>query len=418
MIREATPLAAAALLASILGGCTAPAPRPEPPRSAPAVSTADASPAEPRPLTLPGGTSSPKLSSAPDGRLVLSWLEVVPEGTALRWMEWKDGTWSDPRAVVRGTDVVLNWADLPGVVPLSGGGFGAHWLARQASPSTGIDVRVALSIDGGSTWSPAVVPHRDATSSEHGFVTLFDARDGGAGIAWLDGRASVAGSPEWATAVMETTLRTDGALEDERVIDPRACDCCPTSIARTASSTLLAWRDRSDDGVRDIAVARHPPEGSWSAPAAAHRDGWRVDGCPVNGPALAARGELVALAWFTAAGDEPRVRLAFSADGGSTFGAAFQVDDGQAAGQPDVVLLDDDSAVVSWLESDADGRTLRLRRFARLGAHGPSSEIARLGAGPGAGRPQLERAGDRLVVAWTAAAGPHVEVAVLEPPPA
>jgi hypothetical protein len=43
-----------------------------------------------------------------------------------------------------------------------------------------------------------------------------------------------------------------------------------------------------------------------------HSDNWKIDACPVNGPAIAATGRRVAVAWFTAANDTARVKLAFS----------------------------------------------------------------------------------------------------------
>ena len=73
-------------------------------------------------------------------------------------------------------------------------------------------------------------------------------------------------------------------------------------------------------------------------PATAVSDGWMIAGCPVNGPALDADGERVALAWFTAAGEAPRVQLAFSTDGGATFEEARTIDADAPAGRVDVVL--------------------------------------------------------------------------------
>ncbi len=63
-----------------------------------------------------------------------------------------------------------------------------------------------------------------------------------------------------------------------------------------------------------------------------------------------ALGDRVALAWFTAEGDSPRALLAFSTDGGRSFGAPIRVDEEQTLGRVDVAMLPDGRAVVSWLE--------------------------------------------------------------------
>ena len=90
----------------------------------------------------------------------------------------------------------------------------------------------------------------------------------------------------------------------------------------------------------------------------------------MNGPAVAASGRRVAVAWFTAANDAPRVKLAFSTDAGASFGAPVRVDDGNPLGRVDVVLLDDGSAVVSWVESSPEGSSLRVRRIRADGEPG------------------------------------------------
>jgi len=108
------------------------------------------------------------------------------------------------------------------------------------------------------------------------------------------------------------TLRTaqitaSGIIEGETLLDPRVCDCCPTAtVLCPDGSVLVAYRDRSEEEVRDIAVTRYKG-GAWSTPRVVHRDEWKIAGCPVNGPALAVSDSLVALAWFTMAGGvDPR----------------------------------------------------------------------------------------------------------------
>ena len=82
----------------------------------------------------------------------------------------------------------------------------------------------------------------------------------------------------------------------------------------------------------------------------------------MNGPAIAASGRRVAVAWFTGAANTQRVKLAFSGDSGEIFGEPVTVDDGSPVGRVDVVLLDDGSAIVCWLEKLPSGGEIRARR--------------------------------------------------------
>jgi hypothetical protein len=48
-------------------------------------------------------------------------------------------------------------------------------------------------------------------------------------------------------------------------------------------------------------------------PRLVHADNWTMPACPVNGPAVAARGNDVVVGWYTAAGDMAALKLARSA---------------------------------------------------------------------------------------------------------
>ena len=123
----------------------------------------------------------------------------------------------------------------------------------------------------------------------------------------------------------------------------------------------------------------------------------------------------MAVAWFTAANDVPRVKLAFSADAGATFGSPVIVDDGHPLGRVDAVLLDDGGAVVSWLESSPEGSSLRVRRIRADGERDAAVTVVPAGSQISNGFPQMARSGDTLVFAWTAG---RVRTAVMPVPAA
>jgi hypothetical protein len=187
-------------------------------------------------------------------------------------------------------------------------------------------------------------------------------------------------------------------------LDARVCDCCQTDAALTTDGPVVVYRDRSAREVRDIAVVRLVGS-RWSEPAQVHADGWQIDACPVNGPAIAARGREVAVAWFTAP-DMPRVRLAFSSDAGRTFSRPVEVANGEVTGRVDVVLLDDGRAVVSWLQQAAAGAEIRAQAFDRDGPAGAAVTVAATSVQRASGFPQLVRAGGGLLFAWTDAGQP------------
>ncbi len=348
------------------------------------------------------GSAEPNLAAGEDGRVHMSWLEPADSGFALRFATLDGTRWSAPRTIRSGRDFFVNWADFPSIVALADGRLAAHWLQRTGSGTYAYGVRVALSRDGGATWSAAFTPHTDTSATEHGFVALWpDAVDLGA--VWLDGRKFTKGghSATNEMMVMSTVIGRPGGRRDERVLDARACDCCQTAAALTSAGPIVVYRDRSSDEIRDIAIVRRLA-GKWTTPARVHDDGWKIASCPVNGPAVDAFRNRVAVAWFTAANDSPRVKLAFSTDGGATFGAPLRVDQGNPAGRVDVALLDDGGALVSWIErAGGDDAVVRLRRVRANGESAQPTTIAQSSAARASGFPRMVVSGSHVVFAWT-----------------
>ena len=212
------------------------------------------------------------------------------------------------------------------------------------------------------------------------------------------------------TVTYARTRRERTCAGPDTEVDARTCDCCQTGIALAGSVPVAVYRDRGADGTRDISIVRLA-DGRWSAPAPVARDGWRIDACPVNGPAVDARGQSVAVAWFTAP-DVPRVRLALSDDGGRTFAPPVEVASGNVVGRVDVVLLEDGRAIVSWLQSAPGGAEIRAQPFRRQGAAGSAVTIAGASVQRASGFPQMVQAADGLLFAWTDSAGPvHIRTA-------
>ena len=375
-----------------------------------------------RPAESPttGDSREPELTATPDGRVVLSWVEKIgAKRYALRAVVLERHVWGEPLTVSEGENWFVNWADFPSVIGLKDGTLAAHWLVKSGSATYAYDVNVARSETRGRSWSKPVVPHRDNTQTEHGFVSLIPLPDGGLGAIWLDGRnmKDIKDSDEHAPSAQSMTLRyatigADGTLSDEAQLDDRVCECCQTSAAITSDGPIAVYRDRSAGEVRDIYLVRQV-NGSWTTPQPVFADNWQIDGCPVNGPAIAANGKKVVVAWFSSPSNVPRVKVAFSNDAGATFGAPIQIDDGENVGRVDTLLLADGSALVCWLAGNADGGQIKVRRVQANGALGPPAVIAQTDISRSSGFPRMARWRGEVHFAWTEFGNPsRVRMAV------
>jgi len=349
--------------------------------------------------------AQPQLTVSTRG-VLLSWIERKKDVATLKFAERTASGWTEPRVVASGRDWFVNWADVPSVLRLADGTLAGHWLQKSASETYAYDVRLSFSKDDGRTWSPSVTPHHDDTPTEHGFASLFQMPGAGLGLVWLDGRAMAGGG---AMTVRGAVFDVNGKQTSESLVDARVCECCPTTAVVTAEGPITAFRDRSDGEVRDIFVSRRE-RGKWSEPAAIHADGWKIQACPVNGPMLAARGRDVAAAWFTAVGMEGRAFVAFSTDAGHTFGSPIRLDDAGSLGRVDIELLDDGSAVASYIEFADQRAQFRVRRIEQDGSRSSAYTVAGIESSRASGYPRIARHGDELVFAWTESSDAGVRV--------
>ena len=247
-------------------------------------------------------------------------------------------------------------------------------------------------MDRGATWREVFSEGLDNVESYSGFVS-FTPEPGGFSAAYLT-------PPPGSKDPADMTLRLarfheQGYQLGNQRLDPDVCSCCPTAMASSGGEPLVVYRDRArnppEDDVRDIAITRKV-RGLWEPGRPVHADGWGLNACPVNGPAIAATGDAVAVVWFTMAGGEPEVRFAFSQNGGESFGMPIRLDGGAGRGYTAVTLLDDGSAAAAWLEAPEAGRgEVRVRRVWPDGLLGPPLRVADAPAGREAGMLQLAR---------------------------
>ncbi|WP_165821331.1 exo-alpha-sialidase [Falsiruegeria mediterranea] len=356
-------------------------------------------------LPSPPGAHEPSLTSH-NGVLYTSWIEHEGDRTKVMMGLRSAQGWSEPRLVHQGSDLFVNWADFPGIAVFDDGAIAVHWLREIGPSSFDYQVEVALSRDGGTSWSKPLIPHEDRSFAQHGFVSMLPAGADGLAVIWLDGRAYGADRSEAFTVpdamqLRATTLTSDGSLGRDVALDVQTCSCCQTNLAATGNGTILAaYRDRTDGEIRDISVARLTVDG-WQRPVTVHHDGWELAGCPVNGPAIAADGDHVAVAWFTGANDLAAVKVAFSGDAGRSFGAPVRVDLGNPMGRVDVELLEDGTALVSWVEWTDGKEVLMLCRAEKESGCVAQEMLATNSAGASVNFPTMARLGRDIFIAWT-----------------
>ena len=321
------------------------------------------SPAGPRAL----GAS---LTTAADGTIWLSWVEAAPANLAaaaakksaghlhppapapdapaaplhtLRFSTFAPATltWSPARTIAARADLPLSSSDFPQLVLDGRGTATAVWTDGHGGALT------SSSSDRGATWStPTPWSLGSAEVEMFSFARLADGR---VLAAWLDGRAKKSGDPQQPRQLYARLLHDPAP---DTLVDPSVCDCCPTTLtAFPDGGALLAYRGRTDTGVRDIRTARFRGK-TWDEPRLLNHDDWRIAACPVNGPRLASDGGRVAAAWFTAADNDPRVLASFSPDAGTRFLLPLRLDRGKPVGRVDTLILRDGALLVTWLETD------------------------------------------------------------------
>jgi BNR repeat protein len=359
------------------------------------------------PIDAPAGPNSgePNLAVDGSGRVHLSWLERNADSTvALKIAVRENGQWSAPVVVTSRSDLFVNWADFPSVFVAPSGRIVIHWLQRGAGGKYSYNAMTRQSGDGGTTWSEPRALHDDKVAAEHGFVSFFATDGDSVEAIWLDGRNTAGGGHDGHRGSMQLgngRIGPDGGIAPSVMLDDRICDCCQTSAAMTSRGPIVVYRDRSPDEIRDIAVLRRV-DGKWTSPTHVHADEWHIEGCPVNGPSVAAEGAEVAVAWFTGARDTARVNVAFSSDAGATFSAPVRVDSGNPAGRVDVEFDNAGRALVTWLERvGGDGAEVRVKAVSRDGSSSPAMVVANSAAARSSGFPRVVRTGNEVIFAWT-----------------
>ncbi|MFQ3352025.1 MAG: hypothetical protein ACI914_001283 [Candidatus Marivariicella framensis] len=353
------------------------------------------------PLSYHNNNAQPNLVSY-NGTLSLSWISSEQDNNAsLHFSQLKNGKWIEPQKIADGSDWFVNWADFPAHA-INEDLILTSYLKKSDSGTYTYDVLLNLRKLTGEKIKEDFLLNTDGVKAEHGFVSIIPNKKGFF-VTWLDGRNTIEKKSDGEHKPMTirfAEISNTGDIINESELDAAACDCCQTSIANTSDGPIVVYRDRSDKEVRDVYSVRNI-NGVWEDPNPVHNDGWIINGCPVNGPKVASNSKNLAIAWFTASNGNPLVNVSFSKNNGASFDKPIKINDVNAIGRVDIAFLNDDEAIVSYMEVDDAGTYLRIKKVSVNRRISQPITISKIDGGRNTGVPQLEIINNEIFIVWT-----------------
>jgi hypothetical protein len=272
-----------------------------------------------------------------------------------------------------------------------------------------------------------------AAPGARGWQSAVADRKGNVRAVWLDHRGLVqaagakAHAPSHGTAGSKaddgTAMAQRSSLYTSVVGDPASvravasgvCYCCKTAAAAAADGTVYAaWRHVYPGSIRDIASTLSRDGGrTFAPPVKVSDDGWVLNGCPDDGPALAVDAQSrLHVVWPTvvkdARGAETLALFYATSRDGRTFTPRQRVATEGVPHHPQIAAAPDGSVVLAWDES---GNGPRRVAFARAAA-GKPGEFTRLpDRGPGI-YPVVAATVDGVVAAWTTGTGANTQIRI------
>ena len=302
----------------------------------------------------------------------------------------------------RSSDWFVNWADFPANA-INEDLILTSYLKKSASGTYTYDILLNLETLSGKKIKDNFLLNTDGIKAEHGFVSMIPSNNKGFFITWLDGRNTVTNTNEAhhkAMTIRFAEITSIGEIINETELDATTCDCCQTSIAMTNDGPIVVYRNRSEDEIRDIYITKYR-NGIWEHPIPVYNDGWKINGCPVNGPKVIVNKTTTAVAWFTAADDNPKVNLSFSISDKDEFDLPIQLNDLDAIGRVDVAFINSKEVLVSYMEFDDNDTYLKVKKVSVEGEVSKAFIISKIDSGRDTGVPQLEVMDNIVYLVWT-----------------
>ena len=238
------------------------------------------------------------------------------------------------------------------------------WTAKvSAEKSSGNNLNLSVSGDGGKTFAAPVKVNDDTAPASHGMHSMALGRDNRVFMAWLDERnlktekAAFKQENENLSGFQIVNIHHNSNKEEppkaekkeakheevepnsevffavsadggksfsaNKKLSSEVCPCCKTSVTIAPDGkTYVSWRQVLEGDFRHIAVAASANDGeSFEKPVIVSDDKWEINACPISGAAMTtgASGALKII-WYTAGeAGKPGLYYAESKDGGKTF---------------------------------------------------------------------------------------------------
>jgi hypothetical protein len=281
-------------------------------------------------LVSPEGAeaSEPAIAAGADGRVFVAYVQKSGEAADLfvRAYDAAKGTPGDAVRVNPVAGQVKTWyGDPPTIAVGPSGSVHVGWTAKYPDGAKGTILYMSVSRDGGATFGAPVQVNDDTEPASHGMHSMAVANDGKVYFSWLDERY-LKNRSTVATPTPQNGHGNAGPHPEEAEVEPNAelyyassadgktfghnrklaadvCPCCKTStVVSDKGRVAIGYRKVFDGGFRHIAVTSLNDFGdAWSEPVQVSDDGWRIDACPVSGPALRFEGDALEVAWFSGA---------------------------------------------------------------------------------------------------------------------
>ena len=274
------------------------------------------------------------------------------------------------------------------------------WNAKDGTTQ----IRTARSRDGGRTFVEEMNLQAKGAIGDRGWQASTLDRQGRLHTIWLDHRVMAAekgagGHEHDGVAMAQKSglyYAADGV--PERELFKGVCYCCKTAIATGPNGEIYAaWRHVFAGNMRDMGFTMSRDGGRTFSPLVrVNQDGWSIQGCPDDGPAMAvdAKGT-VHLVWPTVKNEQGVILYATSTDG-RAFSAPVRIPTlgGPKPSHPQIAIGGSGKIFVAWDEV-RDG--VRRAAIAPLDGSAPAQVI-----GDATSYPVMAATNSGVIAAWTA----------------
>jgi hypothetical protein len=279
------------------------------------------------------------------------------------------------------------------------------WNAKDG----GTHIKTARSTDSGRTFGPAISLQAPGAAGDRGWQAATTDGNGKLHAIWLDHRGLASGGDhamhkgdhDGVTMAQKSGLYYWGGAP-ERELFKGVCYCCKTALVTGPKNEIYAaWRHVFAGNMRDMAFTMSRDGGRTFSPLTrVAEDGWSINGCPDDGPAMAAdTNGVIHLVWPTVK-DETGVILYATSREGAAFSTPVRVPTlgGPKPSHPQIAVDAAGRVSIAW---DETVNGVRQAASVIMNASHQFAKPQSIGDGI---YPVMAAADGGMIAAWTAGA--------------